>query len=121
MRNWVLVCVALAGCGSDDKGNGGGNADANGGGGGADAKQFLDAPATTVTEVTVSGTATERDAQGGGVLAGVIIEAYRNANEGTPIAMTTTDGFGKYSLTIQTNGESIDGYLKATKTGLLTT
>lgn len=118
---WIRVALfacALGACG-DDGGGGGGNADASVGG--PDAFVQQDAPPTTTVEVTVSGTASERNAQGGGVLADVKIEAFRNANEGMPIATTMTDGFGNYSLTIQTMGESIDGYLKASRAGFLDT
>ena len=110
---WVaLVLAAAVGCSSESGGNGG--VDAAGGGSGS---QFLDAPATTVTQVTISGTASEVSQSGQTPLAGVKIEAFRNANETTPIATTTTDAQGNYSLTVQTNGEVIDGFLKATKTG----
>ncbi len=69
------------------------------------------------THVTVSGNATEQAVNGAGALGGVLIEAFRNSDEATPIATTTTDGFGDFSLTIATNGESIDGFLKASRTG----
>jgi hypothetical protein len=35
--------------------------------------------------------------------------------------MTTTDGNGDYTITVETMGESIDGYLKATRQGYLDT
>jgi hypothetical protein len=118
---WVtLVLVLASGCGNDgmDKGNGGGDASVNNG---PDAKSFRDAPPTSNAMITITGTASERNASGGGALSGVKIEAFRNADESTPIATTTTDGFGNYSLTIQTNGESVDGYLKATLNQFVTT
>ncbi len=114
-----LVCLWLAsGCGNDGKDKGGTDASVNPG---PDAKQFLDAPPTETVEITVSGQATERTSQGSTAAQGVLIEAFRNSDESTPIAMTTTDAQGNYSLTIQTNGESIDGFLKATKNGFVTT
>lgn len=110
---WVaLVVTAVVACGSD--GSSSGAIDASGGGG-PDAKQFRDAPPTSATSVTIAGTASEVSTSGQAGLAGVTIEAFRNADEAMPIAMTTTDAQGNYTLAIQTNGEAIDGFLKATK------
>jgi hypothetical protein len=121
MRNlWAaLISVGfVVGCGSDGKDKG--NTDASVGNG-PDAKQFLDAPPTMNAMITISGQATSRDTSGSAPQANVTIEAFRNSNENTPIATTTTDAQGNYSLTIQTNGEAVDGFLKATKTGFVTT
>jgi len=115
IRGSVLL-LALAACGNSGK-DGTSNTDASMGGGGPDAKQFLDAPPTSVTQVTISGTATEQTATGSSAEAGVLIEAFRNSDETTRIAFTTSDSSGNYSLTIQTNGEAVDGFLKATKAG----
>lgn len=82
---------------------------------------FRDAPATSTVEVTVSGRVTNQDAQGSAPLAGVTITAYRNADENTALATTTSDVNGDYTITVQTNGESIDGFLRATHTGHLDT
>jgi hypothetical protein len=117
MRETCLVVLCLTvlgtvGCGNDAKD--GVRADAALG---PDAFVPRDAPATATVEVTVSGRATEQTVNGSGALAAVTIQAFRNADETTPIATTTTDGFGDYSLVIQTNGEAIDGFLKATKAG----
>jgi hypothetical protein len=116
MRNtWVaLVCVALVGCGGDD-GGGGSNSDAATGGG--DAKQFLDAPISAPAQITISGQATAQDTSGSTALAGVTVAAFRTSDENTAIATTTTDAQGNYSLTLETGGVAIDGYLKATKGG----
>jgi hypothetical protein len=111
----ALVCLAVFGCGNDGKDKGGTDASVNGG---VDAKQFNDAPATMNAMITVSGTATTRDQNGATPAAGVTISAFRNSNETTAIATTTSDAQGNYSLTIQTNGEAIDGFLKAEKAGL---
>jgi hypothetical protein len=123
MRNvWVaLICVVAVGCGSDDNGGGGNNNVDAAVNNMPDAPGFLDAPPTNVAMITVSGTAEEISANGSGALAGVLIEAFRNGNENMVIASTTTDGLGNYSLTIETKGEKVDGYLKATKTGFKTT
>jgi hypothetical protein len=114
----ALAMGALIGCSSD---GGKSNTDASTGGGGADAKHFLDAPPTMASMITVSGTATARDMNGATPLAGVTIEGFRNSDEANAIAVTTTDAQGNFSLTIQTNGESLDGFLKAIKTGYLDT
>ena len=86
-------------------------------GGGPDAEQFLDAAPTTVTQVTVSGTASILSTTGSDPANGVLIEAFRNSDETNRIAFTTSDSSGNYSITIQTNGEAIDGFLKATLAG----
>ncbi len=72
----VSVCAALAACGNDGKDKGGTDASVNPG---PDAKQFQDAPPTQTVQVTVSGQATERTAQGSSPAVGVKIEAFRNA------------------------------------------
>jgi hypothetical protein len=118
MRNiWVaLISVGLvAGCGNDGKDKGNTDASVNNG---PDAKQFQDAPPTMNAMITVSGTATTRDQNGATPAPGVTISAFRNSNEATAIATTTTDAQGNFSLTVQTNGEALDGFLKAEKTGL---
>jgi hypothetical protein len=115
---WVLVVTFAAACGSDGKDKGSTDASVNTG---PDAKEFRDAPATMTTMVTITGQATERTQNGATAAAGVLIEGFRNANEATPIATTMTDAQGNYTLTVQTNGEALDGFLKATKAGYKTT
>lgn len=115
IRGSVLL-LALVACGNSGK-DGTSNTDASMGGGGPDAKQFLDAAPTSVTQVTISGSAAILSTGGSDPAAGVLIEAFRNADEATRIAFTTTDSAGDYSITIQTNGEAIDGFLKATLAG----
>lgn len=120
MRNtWVaLVLVGLVGCGSDGKDKGNTDANVNNG---PDAFEFRDAPSTQTVMVTISGQVTERNQSGATPVSGVSIKAFRNSDETTPIAMTTSDAQGNYSITAMTNGESIDGYLQATKQGYLDT
>lgn len=121
MRNlWVaLISVGFAvGCGSDGKDKGSSDASVNNG---PDAKQFLDAPPTMNAMITISGQATTRDQNGATPAAGVTIDGFRNSDEATPIATTTTDAQGNFSLTIETNGVAVDGFLRATKAGLKTT
>src|SRR5688500_16234207 len=99
---WVaLLCVAAIGCG-DDGGGGGGGGTVDAAPSGPDAKQFLDGQPTMTVMVTVSGTAEEISTSGATPLAGVTIEAFRNANETTPIGTTTTDAQGNYTLTVAT-------------------
>lgn len=112
IRGSVLL-LALVACGSNGKDGTNGDAAV----GGVDAKQFMDAPPTSTLEVTISGTATEQTTTGSSAEAGVLIEAFRNSDETTRIAFTTSDSSGNYSITIQTNGEAVDGFLKATKAG----
>jgi hypothetical protein len=112
------MVVLVAACGNDNKDGVLPHIDAS-----ADSfvDPYRDAPPTSTVEVTVSGRATAPSMTGSMPLTGVVITAYRNADEATPLAMTTTDGNGDYTITIQTMGESIDGYLKATRTGYLDT
>jgi len=65
--------------------------------------------------VTVSGTASSVGISGKMPEMGVTVAAYANTDENTVVAMTTTDASGNYSLVITTNGQALDGYLKATK------
>jgi hypothetical protein len=87
----ALVVVAAA-CGDD--------------GGGGDAGNV---PAM----ITISGEATARSTQPM-MLANVTVAAYSKGNDSTPVATTTTDANGKYALVVTTNGQALDGYLKAT-------
>jgi hypothetical protein len=64
--------------------------------------------------ITISGTATARDASGSTPLAGVTIGAYSNTDENTPVTTATTDAQGNFTLTVMTGGTALDGYLKAT-------
>src|SRR5882757_5170150 len=86
-----------------------------------DAKVFLDAPVNVPAMITVSGIAAKRGLGASTTLAGVSIGAYRTGNDATPEVTATTDAQGKYTLVITTNGVPLDGYIKATTTGLLDT
>jgi hypothetical protein len=96
-RTLVLLLVAAA-CGSS---KGGGTPDAS------------NVPAM----ITVSGKATQQSTTTSTPASGVTIAAFKNTDENTAIAMTTTDANGMYSLTITTNGQPLNGFLKATKSG----
>lgn len=95
----------LFACGGDD------------GGGGA----TPDAPSNIPAEITISGVAAQKDAGGTTPKMGVMISAYRNSDQNTPVVMTTSDAAGMYSLTIPTNGMPVDGYVKATLSGVFDT
>ena len=113
----------LAACGSS---GGSKNPDAPGGttdgpGGTVDAPGMLvDAPGMMADAppapamITISGTATARSTGGATPVSGATIAAYKTSNETTPVATTTTDAQGNFSLTISTGGIALDGYLKAT-------
>lgn len=65
--------------------------------------------------ITISGTASEASPNGPATpLQGVTIAAYKNSDENTVVAMTTSDAQGNYSLTVPTNGAALDGFLLAT-------
>jgi len=71
--------------------------------------------------ITISGTAASKGLSGSMNESGVVIAAYKNSDENTVVAMTTTDASGNYSLTVPTDGVALDGYLKATKSGFIET
>ena len=47
-------------------------------------------------------------------VAGVTIGVYANSNETTAVG---TNAQGDYSVTVTTNGQALDGFVKATKSG----
>jgi len=106
-NRWIPIVVAgaLVGCG----GGGGGD---NGG---------PDASTNIPAMVTITGTAQTVSALGNMPAAGLTIEAYSNADENTPVATTTSDAQGNYTLVVTTNGMALDGYIKATGNNLLDT
>jgi hypothetical protein len=103
MRKSALVYLFVAACGG------------GGGGGGVDAKQ-PDAPPGGKT-FHISGTASQQSASGGMPAPGVTVAAFANAAPGTAVTMTTTDASGNYMLTVNSPTTTLDGFLKATKTG----
>jgi hypothetical protein len=76
-----------------------------------------DAAPNVPAMITVSGTATQQGAGSSMPAQGVAVAAFKNSDENTPVAMTTTDAMGNYTLTIMTGGKPLDGFVKATKTG----
>ena len=98
------VAIALAACGDD------------GGSTTIDAPAGPDAQAS----VTVSGVAQTVMGTSQVPLAGATIEAFNSAG-GAAIATTTTAADGTYSVTLDTAGTPLDGYLKGTSAGRLDT
>ena len=108
-----MICLVSAAC------SGGGGGENNGIDAPLpDAKVFMDAPPVVSGQYTLSGKTTERGLGGETAVAQVVIELYSNANESTPMKMTTTNAAGEYSMTVMSNGP-IDGYIKATKSGYI--
>lgn len=92
-----------------------------GGSGGDDDNPTPDAPVNVPQTIMISGTAVEVQATGSEPLAGVLVEAFANSDENTVITMATTDAQGNYTLTVETDGNALDGFLKATANGVLVT
>jgi hypothetical protein len=89
-------------------------------GGGNDNPPPIDSPPAAQT-ITVTGTASELTAGGGTPVEGLLVQAFSNDDENTVVTSSTTAADGTYTLTITTNGVALDGFLKATKTGLVDT
>jgi hypothetical protein len=79
-----------------------------------------DAPPAAQT-IAISGTASQRSPSGAVPVSGVTVGAYANSDENTPVATSTTDTDGNYTLTIDTHGVALVGYLKATMPGMVDT
>lgn len=77
----------------------------------------VDSPSTPGM-VTITGTAVERTVSGTTDVGMATIGAYQNGNDTTPVATTMTAADGTFTLMISTSAGPLDGYLKATKTGL---
>jgi hypothetical protein len=71
--------------------------------------------------ITISGQAIVQDQTTETPQSGVAISVYATGDDTTALATATTDGSGNYSVTLTTNGQAIDGYIKATKSGLMDT
>jgi len=97
----ALASLSLGACGDD-----------GGGGGGVDA-----AGPDVASTLTISGIASEITAGGRTPQAGVMVTVYKTSDDSL-MGMATTDSAGAYSITVNTNGSPVDGYLKATFSGL---
>lgn len=67
--------------------------------------------------ITITGTAVSRGLGGAQPVADALVGGYRNSDEATALATTMTDAQGNFTLVIDTRGEALDGFLKATKAG----
>lgn len=96
---FVFVCA----CGDDGGGSGGGT----------DAGNTADAPPAPAM-ITISGMATKRAGLTETPAEGATVEAFMNSDPNTPVATTTVDAAGMYTLTVATGGVAVDGFIKAT-------
>ena len=110
--SYSLLVVMVVACGGDSKTT---NPDAPSNPP-ADSSSTVDTPAGAA--IKVSGTTTERTLTGMAVVSGVTVAAYRNGDDATPVAMTTSATDGTFTLSVPTTGGPLDGYLKATKQDL---
>ena len=83
----------------------------------ADAPEMvMDAPPSNVPAmVMLKGTTTERGISGESNVGQVTLAVFKVTDEATPIAMTTSDASGNYTIMVPTGGVPLDGYIKATK------
>jgi hypothetical protein len=111
--SYSVVFVALAACGGDSKANPDGSPPP-----GSDAT--IDAPpGGGGNPIVITGTAVQIMANGSAApVAGAIIAGYRNGDDTNAVATTTSDVQGMYMLMVPSSGGALDGYLKATKSGL---
>ncbi len=105
MKQLRLALVVLVACGGGDD-DGGDNSN-------------VDAPPAPQT-IMVSGVAQTVDGTDTVPLEGATIEAFRSSGGGA-LATTTSAADGTYSLTLETGGVAIDGYLKGTSATRLDT
>lgn len=97
-----LVLVLASACGDDDT------------------MMTADAPPAAQT-IAISGTASQRSTDGSVPVEGATVAAYSSTDESTPLATGTTDANGSFTLTIDTHGVAVDGYLKSTMAGMVDT
>ncbi len=76
-----------------------------------------DAPSNIPAMITISGVASEITATGRTPQAGVTVTVHK-ASDDSVQGMATTDSAGAYTIMVATNGAPVEGYLKATFTGL---
>jgi hypothetical protein len=74
-------------------------------------------PTTANPTVTVTGDTFTVGLSGQTAVTGVPIKAFANGNA-TPLAMTTSDSNGKFSVMLTTGGTPIDGYLLGSDNGM---
>ncbi len=126
----LVLAFALVACsGSGPTGTGAESPDANTGNPGGGNPPPADGAGTGSNPggggipdtITISGQAIVQDQTTATPQSGVAIGVYATGNDSTALATATTDASGNYSLTLTTNGAAIDGYIKATKSGLVDT
>ena len=101
-RCGLLLCVLAAGCSGDD---------------GMTAPDGPTVPAV----LRCSGKAESYSANGAVPLEGVRVGGYRSNDENTEVTFAITGADGLYSVDIETGGQPLDGYFKATMSGYLDT
>jgi hypothetical protein len=106
--------ASASGGGSNTGGGGGSNTGSDGSGSGSNTGGV---PAT----IKISGQALVQDQTTTSPQVGAAIAIYATSDDSTPLGTATTDSGGNYSITLTTNGAAIDGYIKATKSGLVDT
>ncbi len=84
------------------------------GGGGGDSDGGSDATVAPAT-INVSGVASEIGIGGRTPVDGVLVEAYREGADTTPVTSAMTAADGSYTLVIETNDVALDGYVLAKK------
>lgn len=84
------------------------------------AMTMADAPPAEQT-IAITGTASQRSTSGAVPVEGATIQAFASSDETTPVATATTDANGSYTLTIDTHGVALVGYIKGTMTGMVDT
>lgn len=112
MRTLAFILV-IAACGGSDNSNGGGG---DAGNKPADARVFLDTPPNVPATITISGTALDNGANSSTPLAGAVVSLLKVSDE-TMLGTMTTAADGKYSFPVTTNGQVVDAYVMATKSG----
>jgi hypothetical protein len=126
----LLLAFALVACSpsppasnSPDAGSSGGGGGGGGGGSstGSDGSGSGSDTGGVPATIKIAGQALVQDQTTATPQSGVAIAIYASSDATTALATATTDGSGNYSVTLTTNGAAIDGYIKATKSGLVDT
>jgi hypothetical protein len=126
MTTRLLLALALVGCSATvPETMPGDSADAgttSTGGGGDPSPGSNTPPGGGVPDsITIAGQAIVQDQTTATPQSDVAIGIYATGNDTTPLATAMTDASGNYSLSVPTHGAPIDGYIKATKSGLVDT
>jgi hypothetical protein len=77
-------------------------------------------PTTAADPLTVSGMVSEARISGTSAVVGATVEVFRRSGGGA-IATTTSGGGGAYTIAVDTDGEPLDTYVRATSGSLLKT